>query len=44
LIFLGIFLAVILLLLYYPTYEVSKFGITNPKDLADAENRVPLQK
>ena len=37
-IFLSVLLAAILLLYYYPIHEVSKFRITNSKDLADLEN------
>lgn len=32
------FVSVAIVLLWYPQFQVSKFEITNPKDLADAEN------
>jgi uncharacterized protein YjbI with pentapeptide repeats len=32
------FIAIAIVLLWYPQFQVSKFGITNPKDLANAEN------
>ncbi len=32
------FIVIAIVLLWYPQLQVSKFGITNPKDLAEAEN------